>query len=265
MIGSRSGPQKKMSDSKSGLSLSAWHQRYIQQAQWTAEIRRHLFQNTGLKTGSQMLEVGCGTGAVLSQIADEMDLSLTGIDIDLVSLEFAQKSNKTFKLAQADGHLLPFADGLFDAVYCHYLLLWVTSPARVLAEMKRVTRPGGTVIALAEPDHAARIDYPPPLDELGRQQTAALAAQGADTTIGRRINTLYHQIGFTNIITGILGAQWGQTDQQNSEEWAVLQSDLQGSLSEDELEAFRAVDRNAWDEGERVMFIPTFYTIGWVG
>ncbi len=170
-----------------------------------------------------------------------------------------------YKLAQADGHLLPFADGLFDAVYCHYLLLWVANPARVLAEMKRVTRPGSAVIALAEPDHAARIDYPPPLDELGRLQTAALAKQGADVSIGRRIKALFHQSELLNISTGILGAQWDQNKKQNSEELAVLQSDLTQVLSKEEFEAFKSVDRQAWVKGERVMFIPTFYAIGWVG
>ncbi len=176
-----------MPNSKAELSLADWHQRYLQQAEWTAEIRRHLFEKAGLKPGNRVLEVGCGTGAVLSRIATENDFTLTGIDIDYAGLDFTQKQNSKFNLAQADGHLLPFADGLFDIVYCHYLLLWVTNPLRVLAEMKRVTRPGGAVIALAEPDHAARIDFPPPLDELGRLQTAALASQGAEVSIGRRV------------------------------------------------------------------------------
>ncbi len=253
-----------MPNSKAELNLADWHQRYLQQADWTAEIRRHLFEKAGLKPGNRVLEVGCGTGAVLSRIATENDFTLTGIDIDYTGLGFIQKQNSKFNLAQADGHLLPFADGLFDAVYCHYLLLWVTKPLWVLAEMKRVTRPGGAVIALAEPDHAARIDFPPPLDELGRLQTAALASQGAEVSIGRRVKTLFQQTGLVNVTSGILGAQWDAPTQQNSREWAVLRSDLYSTLTEDELNAFESIDQQAWANGERVMFIPTFYAIGWV-
>ncbi len=93
MIGSRSGRLKKMPNWKTDLSLIDWHQRYLQQAGWTAEIRKHLFEKAGLKPGSKVLEVGCGTGAVLSQIAGKMELSLTGIDIDQASLAFAQQQN----------------------------------------------------------------------------------------------------------------------------------------------------------------------------
>jgi ubiquinone/menaquinone biosynthesis C-methylase UbiE len=249
---------------KADLSLADWHQRYCQQAEWTAEIRRHLFGKAGLEDSDRLLEVGCGTGAVLGSIAEEIDLEFFGVDIDRASLDFAHKENPDFNLTQADGHLLPFADGLFDAIFCHYLLLWVASPARVLAEMKRVTRPGGAVIALAEPDHTARIDFPPPLDELGRLQTAALTAQGADVSLGKRLRDLFTQTGLVKSTTGILGAQWGPSTEQISGEWDVLRSDLNHSLSEDELNAFEAVDRQAWASGERVMFIPTFYAIGWV-
>lgn len=247
------------------LTLADWHARFQQQAGWTAEIRRHLFEQAGLTPGSRVLEVGCGTGAVMGAIAKEVDFNLTGVDLDRPSLYFAQSENPEFQLTQADGHRLPFADESFDAVYCHYLLLWVNDPAQVLSEMKRVTRPGGAVIALAEPDYAGRIDYPPPLDELGRLQTESLAQQGASVKVGATLGQLFRQTGLINSFTQPLDDDTNPGfDQDNPLEWQVVLSDLKNRLSEVELAEFELYDQDARANGERIMIIPTYYAIGWV-
>ena len=248
------------------LTLTDWHARFQQQAGWTAELRRHLFEQAGLTPGSHVLEVGCGTGAVMGAISDEFDFNLTGVDIDRPSLSFAQSENPETQLTQADGHRLPFADNQFDTVYCHYLLLWVADPVQVLAEMHRVTRPGGAVIALAEPNYAGRIDYPPPLDELGRLQTESLKKQGADVELGSKLNALFQQTGLINIYTRELEIDDDQgLDLTDSLEWNVLRSDLQGIISEADLLQFELYERDARANGERVMILPTYYAIGWVG
>ena len=248
------------------LTLADWHARFQQQAGWTAEIRRHLFEQAGLKPGSRVLEVGSGTGAVMGAMTKEFGFNLTGVDLDRPSLCFAQSENPKFQLAQADGHRLPFADNQFNAVYCHYLLLWVTDPIQVLAEMCRVTRPGGAVIALAEPDYTGRIDTPPPLAELGRLQTESLKQQGADVEIGSKLNNLFKLAGLVNIYTDSLEAEGDQEHTlPNSLEWEVLRADLNGMVSETDLLQFEHYEQEAWANGERVMVIPTFYAIGWVG
>lgn len=254
-----------MNPAANGLSLPEWHARFAQQAGWTAEVRRHLFAQAGLKPGDRVLEVGCGTGAVMAAVADEFDLHLTGVDIDRPSLIFNHAQHPTFSLAQGDGHYLPFVDGAFDAVYCHYLLLWVADPALVLAEMRRVTRPGGVVIALAEPDYAGRIDCPPPLDELGRLQTQSLTRQGANPEMGSKLQGLFQQAGLLNVYSDTLVAQ-GDPDPHPIDplEWAVLRADLDGLVSEEDLAQYAALDRDARALGQRVLFIPTFYAIGWV-
>ena len=248
------------------LTLADWYTRFQQQAGWTAEIRRHLFKQSGLTPGSHVLEVGCGTGAVMGAIAEEFCFNLTGVDINRPSLRFAQSDNPKFQFTQADGHRLPFADNSFDAVYCHYLLLWVTDPAQVLAEMRRLTRPGGVVIALAEPDYESRIDYPPPLDELGRLQTESLKLQGADVEMGSKLTDLFQQTSLLNVYTKTLEENFSQEPNlKESMEWDVLRSDLNGRISEAELLEFELYEQDARANGERVMIIPTFYAIGWVG
>ena len=252
-----------MTDGQAGMNLADWHRRYLQQAGWTREVRKHLFAKADLQPNAKVLEVGCGTGAVMNQIATETQYNQTGIDIDYASLVFAQESCPKSDLAQADGHLLPFANSSFDAVYCHYLLLWVDDPRQVLREMRRVTQPGGVVIALAEPDHAARIDAPAPLDELGRLQTIALTTQGANIWMGRQLSHYFREAGLELIVSGMLGAEWSGSGQaQDNLEWETLRSDLADLLSKDEFSQYRAADRAAWEAGTRVLFVPTFYALG---
>ncbi len=246
--------------------LERWHQRYLQQAQWTADIRAYLLKKAGSEVNHNLLEVGSGTGALLTCLAQEGDYQLTGIDIDPHSLRFSQGQHIPACLAQADGYHLPFADHTFRVTLCHYLLLWIAQPCQILQEMRRVTHPGGSVIALAEPDHPSRIDFPPPLDELGKLQTRALQNQGAHVDVGRRLGQLFHQIGLQNIEVGILGALWTKNVWEDSDEveWMALQKDLSSQLTAEKLAEFKAIDLHARHNRERILFIPTFYAIGTV-
>ncbi len=246
------------------MNLEAWHQRYRQQASWTQAMREYLFNKIGLSPGDQLLEVGSGTGAIIESLSQTPAYHLTGIDIELPGLRFTRRSLPQSLLAVADGHHLPFRNNVFSIAYCHYLLMWVDDPMRIIREMQRVTRSGGWVMALAESDHAGRIDYPPPLDDLGHLQTRALGNQGVDIKMGRKLRSIFNQSDLDEVESGILGAQWrSKADHSLDEiEWAVVHSDLDDTLSKDKLARFQDADQSAHLEGSRVLFIPTFYAIG---
>src|SRR6266498_4655381 len=77
------------------LERMDWHRRYIQQAKWTRDLRTYLFKRADLadasrvhRTASLVLEVGCGTGAILSELPDH--ISLYGSDIDAAALAQCQ-------------------------------------------------------------------------------------------------------------------------------------------------------------------------------
>ncbi len=158
-----------------------WHARFRQQAQWTRPLRAHLFARFGGMSAARVLEVGCGTGALLEDFPPERRGSLHGLDRDRAVLQEAAQNAPGVALLCADGHSLPYASACFDLVFCHYLFLWTRDPLQVLTEMRRVTRPGAVVLALAEPDYGGRVDYPPNSKPQGGLQAEALRAQGRST------------------------------------------------------------------------------------
>ncbi len=112
-----------------------WHGRFLQQADWTRDLRAYLFRRIGLKKTTRSLEVGCGTGAIWVDLP--IPASLYGLDLNLARLREAAVHVPKATLACGDARQLPYASGSFDATFCHFLLLWVPDPVEVLSEMAR--------------------------------------------------------------------------------------------------------------------------------
>lgn len=252
------------------LSPEDWHNRFLQQAGWTRQLRRYLLERLQIAPAVRILEVGCGTGAITASLAEDTPARVYGLDLNLSFLHLARQSDPGNRIAAGtrftagDALWLPFAGGQFQAVVCHFFLLWVPRAAGVLGEMARVACPGGAVIAFAEPDYGGRIDHPPALAELGRLQAVALRRQGADPDMGRQLSGLFHAAGLRDIETGLLGAQWQGSPSREAidSEWAILEDDLAGSLPPTRLRELRQADDAARQSGQRVLFVPTFYALG---
>lgn len=249
-----------------GLSRQVWHQRYCAQAQWTQHVRQYLFSTINPAPGAPILEIGAGTGAVIAALHSEGFENITGIDIDYPSLAFSKQLTNPFLSTQADGTHLPFHNNIFEVVFCHYLLMWVHHPQDIINEMCRITRPGGWILAMAEPDHQSRIDYPPPLDLLGKSQTTALRNQGVDVQMGRKLRSHFQQAGLDHIQVGIMSAQWDRSSDivWDQTEWTMIQADLVDLYCEKDLQHYQALDQQARQNAERILFIPTFYALGQV-
>jgi SAM-dependent methyltransferase len=247
------------------LSTTDWHQRFLQQAQWTQDLRAYLYPKAGLEKAKRILDVGFGTGALWGEIQRRTEASVVGVDIHLPHLMWMQQTERLL-LSQGDAHHLPYQNNSFDVSLCHFTLLWLEYPARALAEIERVTRPGGAMLALAEPDYGGRIDYPPELEKLGRWQSESLRIQGADPLIGRKLGHLFGQAGFVELETGVLGGQWSGPPSLDAweREWEILEADLKEKDFRDveTLKSLKALDKAAWERGERVLFVPTFYAFG---
>jgi SAM-dependent methyltransferase len=106
--------------------------------------------------GGRALDAGCGYGALALTLARARpDLAITGVDRDPQALGFARQlaharglppGSPTF--VTSDARRLDFLDARFDLVACQALLGEVADPAAVLAELARVLRPGGALLAV---------------------------------------------------------------------------------------------------------------------
>lgn len=240
-----------------------WHNRFVQQARWTADIRAYLIHKINLQPAQRVLEVGCGSGAVLATLPSSS--RRFGLDLNLEFLAIARREASGAVLTSGNAYHLPFPPASMDHCLCHFFLLWV-NVQQALAEMLRITRRGGAIMALAEPDYGGRIDYPEELAHLGRLQARALAATGADPQTGRKLKGWLHQAGLARVECGVLGGQWyaSPSPQELDLEWAVIRADLAGQTEPAEIDRWEHNDRRAWQSGSRILYVPTFYAIGFV-
>lgn len=246
------------------LTPEEWHAWFSVQADWTRQTRMWLYRQADLDQARAVLEVGCGTGVIAKELARLSPACVVGLDLDAGMLVFARKRENDVIYVQGDAHALPFPDGCFDVVVCHYLLLWLVDPARGVREMARVVRPDGAVLSCAEPDYGGRVDYPPALASLGRLQAEALRRQGADPELGRRLGELLISAGLRATV-GVMAGRWdfpASPDAGFEAEWAMRERDLADLLPAEELRRLRSADRRALADGIRVLFVPTFYALG---
>jgi ubiquinone/menaquinone biosynthesis C-methylase UbiE len=240
-----------------------WHARYTQQANWTRDLRNYIFDQVGLETAERVLEVGCGTGAILSQIET---YSLHGLDIQPASLMEAHIHAPAASLTCGDALSLPYPNDVFNITFCHFLLLWVPDAKQALQEMIRVTKDGGHILALAEPDYTSRVDEPAELAVLGRWQAEALQRQGVDPSLGGKLANLFYQTKIELIETGVIESQGNDalTPDERELEWIVLENDLAGVVPVEEIHRLKKLDEAAWARGERILHVPTYFAWGQV-
>lgn len=121
---------------------------------WTEEnfapLTAWLRDQTGLRPGANVLDIGCGSGypALAAAAAVRPSGTVTAIDISPRMIGVASKragecgfDNVTFQEMDADA--LRFADETFDAVTCVCTLMFSTEPGRAISEIRRVLKPGG--------------------------------------------------------------------------------------------------------------------------
>ena len=97
-----------------------------------------------LPIGGTMADVGCGTGRLLPLLRERAD-NVVGFDASLPMLHEAS-TRLPGALVQADAFSLPVIRGVFDAVASLRLLFHFDNPAPLLRELRRITRPGGTLV-----------------------------------------------------------------------------------------------------------------------
>jgi 2-polyprenyl-3-methyl-5-hydroxy-6-metoxy-1,4-benzoquinol methylase len=121
------------------------------QSGYPDNLAARLMDLAGLRSGMRLLDAGCGRGEMLAAFA-RRGLVCEGLDL----AEGASCPHPGVGVSQADifGGAWPCADAQYDAVFLKSVLEHVMDPSHMLAECKRVLKPGGALIVLT-PDFAS--------------------------------------------------------------------------------------------------------------
>lgn len=124
-------------------------------AERSSDGKRNSFKSQRLQTGMSVLDAGCGTGDDVRAIAEIVGAAGAVVGVDSSSAMIAEATSRgvppNARFVQARVEVLPFPSESFDACRAERLFQHVTDPDAAAAELKRVMRPGGTVLAF-DPD-----------------------------------------------------------------------------------------------------------------
>lgn len=125
-------------------------------------IKTRLIEQTALRPGHRVLDLGCGTGALAVLVKQsEPAAEVTGVDPDpkalAVAARKARAAGKQIRFDEAFGDALPYSDASFDRVLSSFMFhhLGAEEKRATLSEVRRVLAPGGSLHLL---DFAPRSD-----------------------------------------------------------------------------------------------------------
>jgi len=164
-----------------------------------------LLERIGVRPGQHAIDLGCGPSGILELLSAAVgpDGRVVGLDANPELIGLARRldlDNLEVMVGDALGSGLP--GDSFDLVHARTLLANLREPAKLVAEMVRLAKPGGWV-AGQEPDVECAVCYPPlpAWDRMREIFRAAFAGMNADLLIGRRLTELYREAGLAGIGT----------------------------------------------------------------
>jgi ubiquinone/menaquinone biosynthesis C-methylase UbiE len=176
--------------------------RFMDEAQRPEGIqasKRLMLERAALTSGDAVLDVGCGPGDDLFEMMEHVGPAgrLVGVDASEVMIAEARRRAEerglpiTFEAGDATA--VPFADGAFDVCRAARVLEHLDDPGGALAEIVRVTRPGGRIVVFDFDWDTLIIDHP------DRHTTRDIVLSYADSIrngwIGRQLPRLFREQG----------------------------------------------------------------------
>lgn len=150
-------------------------------ALWRSVEARHL---SSVKLNRPILDVGCGWGEFAEAFGITIDM---GVDIAKRDLAVAAKGKMYKKLTLADARDLPFAGNTYGSIFSISTFEHITDPQRLLKEMYRVLKPGGTLAITMETDAVDEDTfYRPFLKKIGLRRFSDWLTWAYNTKFNRR-------------------------------------------------------------------------------
>jgi ubiquinone/menaquinone biosynthesis C-methylase UbiE len=167
------------------------------------EVNQLILEMLDLKPGAQVLDVGCGTGDDVREIAELIGATgrIVGIDpsdaLIAESKRPAVGSSLPVEFVLGDVRKLDLPNAAFDRVRTDRVLMFVPEIQTAIAEMVRVLRPGGRLVASELDQQLWFIDSR--LPEINRKIHAAWVASNPQPCLGRQLARLFADQGLWNV------------------------------------------------------------------
>jgi ubiquinone/menaquinone biosynthesis C-methylase UbiE len=160
----------------------------------------------GVASGEHVLEVGCGSGAVIREIAGRVGRRGRAVGLDpspellAVARELAQEAGLADRVEfrEGDALRLPFPEGSFDVVLCVTVLSHVPRGEAAIPELVRVLRPGGR-LGVFDLDTDMTVFTHPDRALTRRIVAAASDATAVDGWLVRRLPSLFQRAGLGDV------------------------------------------------------------------
>lgn len=208
-----------------------------------------------------IVEIGCGSGALLRRIARRTNARrVTGLDVNQFLLGEAQALAQSENLAErlefrkGSAEAIPFADGEFDIAFSSTVMEEVDAD-KMLAEMVRITRPGGRVVVIVrgvDRGQWTNLELPKDLKRKVEAYSGSKAPRGcADESLVQR----FHDAGLKNVRGG---PAWGWVSPQDAW-WKNVGTQMLASLTEAENDIWNEALNKAMAAGRPVWVARPFH------
>lgn len=159
-----------------------------------------------LRAGMDLLDVGCGPASITADLAERVTPGrVVALDAASGALEAARATlsdrglSEQVEVTSGDVMALPFEDASFDVVHAHQVLQHLADPVGALAEMRRLTRPGG-IVAVRDAVYSAMTWFPEPagMEQWRSVYMATARANGGEPDAGSRLLSWARAAGFAD-------------------------------------------------------------------
>ena len=135
-----------MAQTRSYFTDGAAYERVM--ARWSRAVGEIFLDWLALPNGLRWLDVGCGTGVFTELVLERCaprQVSAIDPSADQIAYAKTKPAAKAVSFRLGEAQALPFADDAFDVAAMALVISFIPEPATAIAEMKRVTKPGGTI------------------------------------------------------------------------------------------------------------------------
>ncbi len=169
-------------------------------------VGRRVLLEAGLRKGMSVADFGCGVGVVTRMLAETVGPAgrVTGVDVDEAQLAEArawcgEARIENVAFVRADATRTPLPRDSYDLVYCRFLLLHLPDPMACLREMRKVLKPGGTIV-VEDGDLTSAGSVPPSAMNAFADLFGRLGrARGLDYSLERNLFHTVIRAGFSDV------------------------------------------------------------------